>query len=49
MALCRTHHGFKHHAGWRVEMDEVGVCTWTAPDGRQHVTWPLDRHGRRAA
>jgi hypothetical protein len=48
-ALCATHHGFKHHAGWTVEMDEVGVCTWTAPDGRTHVTWPLDRHDRRAA
>jgi len=48
-SLCATHHGFKHHAGWLVEMDEVGVCTWTAPDGREHTTWPLDRHGRRAA
>jgi hypothetical protein len=48
-ALCATHHGFKHHAGWQVEMDLRGVCTWTAPDGRTHTTWPLDRHGHRAA
>jgi hypothetical protein len=48
-SLCATHHGFKHHAGWRVEMDPRGVCTWTAPDGRTHTTWPLDRHGHRAA
>ena len=47
--LCATHHGFKHHAGWQVEMDPLGVCTWTAPDGRTHTTWPLDRHGFRAA
>ncbi|GAA2738963.1 hypothetical protein GCM10009867_33040 [Pedococcus aerophilus] len=45
-SLCATHHGFKHHAGWRVDMDERGVCTWTAPDGRTHTTSPMDRHGR---
>lgn len=43
--LCATHHGFKHHAGWQVAMDERGVCTWTAPDGRTHTTHPMDRHG----
>jgi hypothetical protein len=48
-SLCATHHGFKHHAGWQVQMDERGVCTWTAPDGRTHTTWPLDRHSHRAA
>jgi hypothetical protein len=48
-SLCATHHGFKHHAGWQVEMDALGVCTWTAPDGRTHTTRPLDRHGHRAA
>ncbi|GAA2163696.1 HNH endonuclease signature motif containing protein [Pedococcus bigeumensis] len=48
-ALCATHHGFKHHAGWQVEMDALGVCTWTAPDGRTHTTRPLDRHGHQAA
>jgi hypothetical protein len=26
-------------------MDPLGVCTWTAPDGRTHTTWPMDRHG----
>jgi hypothetical protein len=48
-SLCATHHAFKHHAGWHVEMDPLGVCTWTAPDGRTHRTWPLDRHGHHAA
>jgi hypothetical protein len=43
--LCATHHAFKHHAGWHVDMDPLGVCTWTAPDGRTHTTWPMDRHG----
>jgi hypothetical protein len=42
LALCRPHHGFKHHAGWRLEMDVDGVCTWTAPTGRTHVTRPAD-------
>ncbi|HEV7173833.1 HNH endonuclease signature motif containing protein, partial [Pedococcus sp.] len=42
--LCATHHAFKHHAGWRVQMDPHGICTWTAPDGRTHTTWPADRH-----
>ncbi len=48
-SLCATHHGFKHHAGWQVEMDDLGICTWTAPDGRTHTTHPMDRHGYRAA
>ncbi|KRF26122.1 HNH endonuclease signature motif containing protein [Phycicoccus sp. Soil803] len=47
--LCATHHGFKHHAGWQVTMDERGICTWTAPDGRTHTTHPMDRHGHQAA
>ena len=47
--LCATHHGFKHHAGWQVAMDQRGVCTWTAPDGRTHTTHPMDRHGHQAA
>lgn len=47
--LCSTHHGFKHHAGWQVEMDELGICTWIAPDGRTHITHPMDRHGHQAA
>jgi hypothetical protein len=42
--LCATHHAFKHHAGWHVDMDPHGVCTWTAPAGRTHTTWPTDRH-----
>lgn len=40
--LCTAHHGFKHHAGWRVTMDEQGFCTWTAPTGRTHHTAPRD-------
>jgi hypothetical protein len=48
-ALCATHHGFKHHAGWTVSMTQEGVCTWTAPDGRAHVTVPFDRHGTAPA
>ncbi len=39
-SLCATHHGFKHHAGWTVVMTPDGVCTWTAPTGRTHVTHP---------
>ncbi len=38
--LCRTHHGFKHHAGWTVTMTEDGECTWTSPTGRTHTTTP---------
>ena len=39
-SLCRAHHGFKHHAGWRVTMTDDGECTWTAPTGRTHTTTP---------
>ncbi len=38
--LCPTHHAFKHHAGWTVEMADDGSCTWTAPTGRTHTTTP---------
>lgn len=41
-ALCRTHHGFKHHAGWAVTMTPDGVCSWRAPTGRVHITRPPD-------
>lgn len=41
-ALCPAHHGFKHHAGWGVAMTPDGVCTWTTPSGRTHITNPLD-------
>ncbi|QGN57111.1 HNH endonuclease signature motif containing protein [Nostocoides sp. HKS02] len=40
--LCTAHHGFKHHAGWTVTMDDQGFCTWTAPTGRRHHTGPRD-------
>ncbi|MGL5927328.1 MAG: HNH endonuclease signature motif containing protein, partial [Dermatophilaceae bacterium] len=42
-ALCPAHHGFKHHAGWTLTMTPGGICTWTAPTGRRHLTEP----GRR--
>jgi len=29
--LSTTHHGFKHHAGWRLTMTPDGTCTWTSP------------------
>jgi len=49
MCLCASHHRFKHDGGWRVELSPEGICTWTAPDGRTHTTWPMDRHGRSVA
>lgn len=49
MCLCTSHHRFKHHGGWRVELTPGGICCWTAPDGRTHTTWPFDRHGRSVA
>ncbi len=42
--LCTSHHGFKHHAGWRLSMTSAGVCTWTAPTGRTHMTRPRAAH-----
>ncbi|TQM57767.1 HNH endonuclease signature motif containing protein [Humibacillus xanthopallidus] len=42
LCLCRTHHGFKHHAGWLLVLDADGVCTWTSPTGRSYVTRPAD-------
>jgi hypothetical protein len=41
--LCRRHHGFKHHAGWSVDLAWDGTLTWTSPTGRQYVTLPQDR------
>ena len=49
VCLCTSHHRFKHHGGWRVELTPEGICSWTAPDGRTHTTWPFDRHGRSVA
>ena len=42
VCLCRTHHGFKHHAGWTLTMDADGTCTWTSPTRRSYVTRPAD-------
>lgn len=44
VCLCTTHHGFKHHAGWRLAMTPDGICTWTAPTGRTHTTRPWAVH-----
>ncbi|GAA3615111.1 hypothetical protein GCM10022199_19140 [Marihabitans asiaticum] len=44
VCLCAAHHGFKHHAGWRLTMTPDGVCTWTSPTGRQHTTHPAVVH-----
>lgn len=44
VCLCTTHHGFKHHAGWRLTMTPEGECTWTAPTGRTHTTRPRRVH-----
>lgn len=44
VCLCTTHHGFKHHSGWRLTMTDDGVCTWTAPTGRTHSTAPRQAH-----
>ena len=41
--LCRRHHGFKHHAGWSVDLAWDGTLTWTSPTGRSYVTFPRDR------
>jgi hypothetical protein len=40
--LCTSHHGFKHHAGWRLTMTPDGICTWTSPLGRAYTTEPRD-------
>jgi hypothetical protein len=42
MCLCRTHHGFKHHARWTVALQPDGSCSWASPTGRTYVTRPSD-------
>jgi len=42
VCLCRTHHGFKHHAGWTLTSEADGTCTWSSPTGRSYVTHPAD-------
>jgi hypothetical protein len=42
MALCRSHHGFKHHAGWQVRLEIDGTCHWLSPYGRVLTTHPAD-------
>ena len=40
ICLCRTHHLFKHHSGWKPTLASDGTVTWTAPDGRTWTTHP---------
>lgn len=40
ISLCRTHHRFKHHGGWRAELRSDATVSWTAPDGRIYVSRP---------
>ncbi len=40
ISLCRTHHLFKHHGGWKPTLAADGTVTWTAPDGRTWTTHP---------
>lgn len=42
VCLCRAHHGFKHHARWRLQLLPDGTCVWAAPTGRAHTTTPTD-------
>lgn len=44
MCVCRTHHLFKHHGGWRSRLSLDGTVTWRAPDGRTYLTRPGTRH-----
>ncbi len=48
LSLCAAHHGFKHHAGWRLTMTADGVATWRAPNGRTHTTMPGSRRDAAA-
>ncbi|WP_406831315.1 HNH endonuclease signature motif containing protein [Pedococcus sp. KACC 23699] len=40
ISLCRTHHRFKHHGGWRAVLRPDATVAWTVPDGRTHVDRP---------
>jgi hypothetical protein len=42
LALCRSHHGFKHHARWLVELSPDGVARWISPQGRTYSTRPQE-------
>lgn len=41
-SLCTSHHGFKHHAGWRLSITLDAVCTWSSPLDRSYTTHPQD-------
>jgi hypothetical protein len=40
ICLCRTHHRFKHHGGWRPQLHPDARVTWSTPDGRCYETLP---------
>lgn len=40
VCLCRTHHLFKHHSGWRPLLAPDGTVAWSTPDGRTYTTAP---------
>ncbi|MGZ4476696.1 MAG: DUF222 domain-containing protein [Nocardioides sp.] len=35
--LCRRHHRFKTHGGWKVTMPEPGLYLWRSPRGRRYL------------
>jgi Domain of unknown function (DUF222) len=41
--LCRRHHLFKHHGGWKTTLAADGVLHWSTPDGRAYATEPRGR------
>ncbi|MBK6443334.1 MAG: HNH endonuclease [Actinomycetales bacterium] len=48
-ALCRRHHGFKHHAGWTIHINpDNATLTWTSPTGRTYTTHPHDKRDTAA-
>ena len=48
-ALCRRHHGFKHHAGWTIHLNpDNATLTWTSPTGRTYTTHPHDKRDTAA-
>ena len=34
--LCRRHHRLKHEAGWQLQRQSDGACTWTSPAGARY-------------
>jgi hypothetical protein len=38
--MCRPHHNTKQQPGWRLDQPVPGTFVWTAPSGRQYVSYP---------